>query len=640
MKKIKKRLYRVLAGAAAFVAALLVEHLVPFNSPSMENNVELILYLIAYFIIGGDVVKKAVSNITRGQVFDEQFLMMLATVCAFFVGEYPEAVAVMLFYQVGELFQSYAVYNSRKSIKDLMNIRPDSANVIRNGETMEVDPDEVRVDEIILVKPGEKVPLDGIITEGTSSLDTSALTGESLPRDVETGDSVISGCININGNLKIRVTKEFGESTVNKILELVENASSRKAKTENFITRFARYYTPVVVILAVLLAFVPPIVIGFQEATFSFSGAVFSDWLYRALTFLVISCPCALVISVPLSFFGGLGCASRKGVLIKGSNYLEIISDADTIVFDKTGTLTKGNFVVSKVCPEEDFEGGKERLLGLAAHAEGFSSHPIAKSLADACRMENGREIDTGIVSDVHEEPGHGVSVKVDGTEVLAGNDKLMKKAGISFRENDDYGTIVYVAVDGKYAGSIVISDEIKPDAIEAVKRLKERGIKNLIMLTGDGKKAGEKVGGELGLSKVFAQLLPQDKVARLEEIMKDAEGRVVYVGDGVNDAPVLAMADIGIAMGGLGSDAAIEAADIVIMNDEPGKIATVMDISKKTMIIARENIIFAIGVKILVLILGALGIASMWAAVFADVGVAFIAILNAMRTGSIKDRK
>lgn len=640
MKKIKKRLYRVLAGAAAFVAALLVEHLVPFDSPSMENNVELILYLIAYFIIGGDVVKKAVSNITRGQVFDEQFLMMLATVCAFFVGEYPEAVAVMLFYQVGELFQSYAVYNSRKSIKDLMNIRPDSANVIRNNEIMEVEPDEVKIDEIILVKPGEKVPLDGIIMEGTSSLDTSALTGESLPRDVETGDSVISGCINISGNLKIRVTKEFGESTVNKILELVENASSRKAKTENFITRFARYYTPVVVILAVLLAFIPPVITGFMGETFSFSPEVFSDWLYRALTFLVISCPCALVISVPLSFFGGLGCASRKGVLIKGSNYLEIISDADTIVFDKTGTLTKGNFVVSEVCPEENFEGGKERLLSLAAHAEGFSSHPIAKSLADAYRMENGREIDTGIVSDVHEEPGHGVSVKEDGAEVLVGNDKLMKKAGISFRENDAYGTIVYVAVDGKYAGSIVISDEIKPDAKEAVKRLKERGIKNLIMLTGDGKKAGEKVGGELGLSKVFSQLLPQDKVARLEDIMKDAEGRVVYVGDGVNDAPVLAMADIGIAMGGLGSDAAIEAADIVIMNDEPGKIATVMDISQKTMIIARENIIFAIGVKILVLILGALGIASMWAAVFADVGVAFIAILNAMRTGSIKDRK
>lgn len=637
MKKIKKRFYRILAGAAVFVEALLVEHLVFFNSHSLENNVELILYLAAYFVIGGDVVKKAVSNIAKGQVFDEQFLMMLATVCAFFVGEYPEAVAVMLFYQVGELFQSYAVYNSRKSIKDLMNIRPDSANVIRSGETMEVDPDEVRVDEIILVKPGEKVPLDGIVTEGTSSLDTSALTGESLPRDVAAGDGVISGCVNINGILKIQVTKEFGESTVNKILELVENASSRKAKTENFITRFARYYTPIVVILAVLLAFIPPIVIGFWGETFTFSWAVFSGWLYRALTFLVISCPCALVISVPLSFFGGLGCASRKGVLIKGSNYLEIISDADTIVFDKTGTLTRGNFVVSEICPEADFEGGRERLLSLAAHAEGFSSHPIARSLADEYRKKNAKDIDTGIVSDVREEPGHGVSVKAGGAEVLAGNDKLMNKAGIAFRENDAYGTVVYVAVDGKYAGNIVISDEIKPDAEKAVKSLKERGIRNLIMLTGDGKKAGEKVGNELGLSRVFTQLLPQDKVARLEEIMKDAKGRVVYVGDGVNDAPVLTMADIGIAMGGLGSDAAIEAADIVIMNDEPGKIATVMDISRKTMMIAKENIVFAIGIKVLVLILGAAGIASMWAAVFADVGVAFIAILNAMRTGRIK---
>lgn len=638
MKKIKKRLYRILAGAAAFAAALLVEKLAVFGSSSMENNVELILFLIAYFIIGGDVIKKAVSNITRGQIFDEQFLMMLATVCAFFVGEYPEAVAVMLFYQVGELFQTYAVYNSRKSIKDLMNIRPDSANVIRNGETLEVDPDEVQIDEIILVKPGEKIPLDGIVTEGTSSLDTSALTGESLPRDAGVGDSVISGCININGNLKIQVTKEFGESTVNKILELVENASSRKAKTENFITRFARYYTPVVVILAVLLAFVPPVVIGFMGESFTFSMEVFSDWLYRALTFLVISCPCALVISIPLSFFGGLGCASRKGVLVKGSNYLEIISDADTVVFDKTGTLTKGNFVVSSINAEDGFEGGNAGLLSLAAHAESFSSHPIAKSLSDAYRKENGKEVDTAIVSDVHEEPGHGVSVRVDGTVVLAGNDKLMKKAGITYKENDAYGTIIYVAADGKYAGSIVIADEIKPDAQTAVSRLKKRGIQNLIMLTGDGKKAGEAVGNKLGLSKVYTQLLPQDKVAKLEEIMKDAGNKVVYVGDGVNDAPVLAMADIGIAMGGLGSDAAIEAADIVIMNDEPGKIATVMDISKKTMIIAKENIVFAIGIKILVLILGALGMASMWAAVFADVGVAFIAILNAMRTGSIQD--
>lgn len=638
MKKIKKRFYRILAGTAAFVAALLVEKFMEFGSPSMENNVELILFLIAYFIIGGDVIKKAVSNITRGQVFDEQFLMMLATVCAFFVGEYPEAVAVMLLYQVGELFQSYAVYNSRKSIKDLMNIRPDSANVIRENEIMEVSPDEVRLNEIILVKPGEKVPLDGVVTEGTSSLDTSALTGESLPRDVSVGDGVISGCININGNLRIQVTKEFGESTVNKILELVENASSRKAKTENFITKFARYYTPVVVILAVLLAFVPPVILGFGEGGFVFSGAVFSKWLYRALTFLVISCPCALVISIPLSFFGGLGGASKRGVLVKGSNYLEIISDVETVVFDKTGTLTKGNFVVSGIQVEEDFEGGRERLLEIAAHAEGFSGHPIAKSLADAYRKETGKEIDTRRVTDVLEEPGHGVSVKVDGKNVLAGNDKLMRKEQISHKENDDYGTIVYIAVDGKFAGSIVISDEMKPNAKEAVTRLRKRGVKNLVMLTGDNPKAGNKVADELGLDTVHAQLLPQEKVEKLEEIMKNATGRVAFVGDGVNDAPVLAMADIGVAMGGLGSDAAIEAADIVIMNDEPGKIATVMDISKKTMIIARENIVFAIGVKVLVLILGAIGLASMWAAVFADVGVAFIAILNAMRSGRIRE--
>ena len=631
MKKIKKRFYRILAGTAAFVAALLVAEFVKFNSPSMENNAELILFLIAYFIIGGDVVKKAVRNIAGGQIFDEQFLMMLATVCAFFVGEYPEAVAVMLFYQVGELFQSYAVYNSRKSIKDLMNIRPDSANVIRDGETKEVDPDEVKLDEIILVKSGEKIPLDGIIIEGTSSLDTSALTGEALPRDVMVGDDVISGCININGNLKIQVTKEFGESTVNKILELVENASSRKAKTENFITRFARYYTPIVVILAVLLAFVPPVIIGFSQAQFS-------KWLYRALTFLVISCPCALVISIPLSFFGGLGGASRRGVLVKGSNFLEIISDADTVVFDKTGTLTKGNFVVSTIQAEDDFKGGSRKLLYLAAHAEGFSGHPIAKSLADAYGKETHENIDTKLVTNVKEEPGYGVSVEVDGVKVLVGNDKLMVKENISYKENNSYGTIVYVAVDGEFAGSIAISDEIKPNAKEAVTQLRKRGVKNLIMLTGDNKKAGEKVAGDLTLDKVFTRLLPQEKVAKLEEIMKEAKGKVVYVGDGVNDAPVLAMADIGVAMCGLGSDAAIEAADIVIMNDDPSKISTVMDISKKTMTIAKENIVFAIGIKVLVLILGAIGMASMWAAVFADVGVAFIAILNAMRSGHIRE--
>ncbi len=623
MKKIKKRLYRVLAGSAVFVAALIVANFVTFNSNVIENNVELILFLAAYFVIGGDVVKKAVTNIARGRMLDEQFLMSLATVCAFVVGDYHEGVAVMLFYQVGEIFQSYAVYNSRKSIKDLMNIRPDSANVIRDGEILEVDPEEVKLDEVILVKPGEKVPLDGCVMEGSSSLDTAALTGESVPQDVSVGDNVISGCININGNLKVRVTKEFGESTVNKILELVENASSRKAKTENFITRFARYYTPVVVGLAVCLAFIPPLVIGFN-------GEVFSDWLYRALTFLVISCPCALVISIPLSFFGGLGCASRNGVLVKGSNYLEIISQADTVVFDKTGTLTKGNFVVSEINPVE-VDG--DTLLKIAAHAECYSNHPIAKSLQQAYEKQGGN-INLELVTDVKEDAGHGVSVKFEGREVLAGNDKLMKKAGIAFAENEAYGTVVYVAFDGKCIGNIVISDEIKPDAKEAIESLRKRGIKKVIMLTGDSKRAGEAVSQSLGLDRVCAQLLPQDKVTRLEEIMKEANGKVVYVGDGVNDAPVLAMADIGVAMGGLGSDAAIEAADIVIMNDEPKKISTTIDISKKTMFIAKENIVFALGVKVLVLIFAALGMASMWWAVFADVGVAFIAILNAMRVG------
>lgn len=628
MKKLKKRLYRIIAGALAFIAAVLIEHFVVFNSSSIENNVELIVFLIAYFIIGFDVVKNAAGNIIIGQVFDEQFLMTLATVCAFIVGEYPEAVAVMLFYQVGELFQSYALYNSRKSIKDLMDIRPDSANVIRNGDTIEVDPEEVKIDEIILVKPGEKVPLDGVIIEGSTSLDTSALTGESMPRDVLLGDSVISGCVNINGNIKLLVTKEFGESTVNKILELVENASAKKAKTENFITRFAKYYTPTVVILAVLLAFVPTIFLGFDT---------FSIWLYRALTFLVISCPCALVISIPLSFFGGLGCSSKNGVLVKGSNYLEIISDANTVVFDKTGTLTKGNFAVAKVVKSDSYEGSEDELICMAAHAESFSNHPIAKSLGNDYKARTGQDVDDKKVREVKEEPGHGVSAVVDGKKVLAGNIKLMKMFDIKADISDACGTIVYVAVDGKFAGYIVIEDEIKSDVKDAMSLLKKRGVDNIVMLTGDGKEVANKVAKDIGMDTVYAELLPQDKVTKLQDIMANAKGKVAYVGDGVNDAPVLAMADIGIAMGGLGSDAAIEAADIVIMTDEPSKIAKVMDISKKTMIIAKENIIFAIGIKVIVLILGALGYASMWTAVFADVGVAFIAIINAMRTGTIR---
>ena len=571
-------------------------------------------------IVGSDVIKSAIHNILRGQVFDEQFLMTLATVCAFLVGAYPEGAAVMLFYQIGELFQSYAVYNSRKSISELMDIRPDYANVIRNGEIEKVSPDDVHIDDIIVVKPGEKIPLDGIVTEGNSALDTKALTGESIPRDINSGDEILSGCINLTGNLSIKVTKIFGESTVSKILNLVENAGSKKAKTENFITRFARYYTPVVVMCAVALALVPSFILGFDH---------FSTWVYRAMVFLVVSCPCALVISVPLSFFGGLGASSKQGVLVKGSNYLEVVSKIDTVVFDKTGTLTKGTFNVTQIDVAKNVVNfDQEELLKYAACAEFYSNHPIAISL----RKAYGKAIVDSQISSVEEIQGHGILANVEGKQVLAGNAKLMKKYEIEFAEANQIGTVVYIAIDGKFAGYIVIADEIKADTVNAIALLRKAGIKNVVMLTGDNKEIAEKIASEIGITKVYSELLPQDKVQKLELIMSESQTGTVFVGDGVNDAPVLARADVGIAMGGMGSDAAIEAADIVIMTDEISKIATVIKISKKTLNIAKQNIVFALGVKLIVLILGALGIASMWLAVFADVGVSFIAIINSMR--------
>ena len=615
MKKIKKRFRLVLIGLIAFAIAMVVDKIF-----TLSNDVTLIMFLVVYMIVGSDVIKSAVHNILRGQVFDEQFLMTLATVCAFLVGAYPEGAAVMLFYQIGELFQSYAVYNSRKSIAELMDIRPDYANVIRNGEIEKVSPDDVHIDDIIVVKPGEKIPLDGIVTEGNSALDTKALTGESVPRDIKSGDEILSGCINLTGNLSIKVTKIFGESTVSKILDLVENAGSKKAKTENFITRFARYYTPIVVICAVALALVPSFILGFDH---------FSTWVYRAMVFLVVSCPCALVISVPLSFFGGLGASSKNGVLVKGSNYLEVVSKIDTVVFDKTGTLTKGTFNVTKIEVAENLaDFAQDDLLKYAACAEFYSNHPIAISL----RKAYGKTIVDSQIASVEEIQGHGILANVEGKQILAGNAKLMKKYEIAFVEADQVGTVVYIAMDGKYAGYIVIADEIKADTVNAIALLRKAGIKNLVMLTGDNKEIAEKIASEIGITKVYSELLPQDKVQKLELIMSESQNGTVFVGDGVNDAPVLARADVGIAMGGMGSDAAIEAADIVIMTDEISKIATVIKISKKTLKIAKQNIVFALGVKLIVLVLGALGIASMWLAVFADVGVSFIAILNSMR--------
>ncbi|MFG6350128.1 MAG: cadmium-translocating P-type ATPase [Oscillospiraceae bacterium] len=576
----------------------------------------LYLYLLAYLIIGWDILWKAVRNIGHGQVFDENFLMCVATVGALVLGEYSEAVGVMLFYQVGELFQNYAVGKSRKSIAQLMDIRPDVANVERDGQILAVDPDEVAVGEIIVIRPGEKIPLDGVVIEGGSSLNTAALTGESAPRDVAVGGELLSGCVNITGLLKARVTREFGQSTVAKILDLVENASSKKAQAENFITRFARYYTPAVVFAALALAVLPSLFTG--------DWAV---WVHRALTFLVISCPCALVISIPLSFFGGIGGASAQGILVKGGNYLELLAKTETVVFDKTGTLTQGVFEVSALNPAPGVT--EHELLEAAALAERHSGHPIAQSL----RRALGGDVDPDRVTDVQEIPGHGVSALVDGNRVLAGNEKLMRREGVAFRPCGDMGTIVHVARDGNYLGCAVIADQVKPTAPAAIRSLKQRGIRT-VMLTGDSQTVGEAVAAQLGLDEVHAQLLPADKVNRLEDLLgrKSAKGVLAYVGDGVNDAPVLSRADVGIAMGAMGSDAAIEAADVVLMDDDPAKLSCAMDIAHKCLCIVKQNIGFALGVKGLCLILGAFGMASMWEAVFADVGVAVIAILNATR--------
>ena len=573
-------------------------------------------------MIGWDIVWKAITNILHGQVFDENFLMTIATVGALILGEHSEGVAVMLFYQVGEWFQSYAVSKSRRSITSLMDIRPDYANIEKDGKLIQVDPEDVQIGDTIIVKPGERVPLDGKIIKGSSTLDTSALTGESMPREVEAGMEVISGCINQTGILTIQTTKEFGESTVAKILDLVENASDKKGRMENFITRFARYYTPVVVFAALALAVLPPLV----------TGQAFSIWIYRALTFLVISCPCALVISIPLSFFGGIGGASKIGVLVKGSNYLEALAYTETVVFDKTGTLTKGSFAVTEIQANGMTD---EELLELAAYAEDYSNHPISLSIQKAY----GKKIDNSRITDVQEIAGHGVQAVIDGMTVLAGNAKLMEREHIPYTASNAIGTVVYVAFDGRYAGCIVIADEIKADAPAAIKTLKAAGIRQTVMLTGDADAVGQDVAHRLGLDRAYTELLPADKVDRVEELLaqKSDKGMLAFVGDGINDAPVLARADVGIAMGALGSDAAIEAADVVLMTDEPSKIAAIMQIARKTIRISNENIVFALGVKFLVLILGAVGRANMWAAVFADVGVSVIAILNAIRAMRVK---
>ena len=608
-KKQKKQLYRIIAAAVIYMIAAGV--------PADLAPVKMAGYLVCYAVIGWDIIWKAVTNILHGQVFDENFLMTVATVGAMVLGEYAEGVAVMLFYQIGELFQSYAVSKSRRSISGLMDIRPDYANVMRDGQAIQTDPEKVAVGETILVKPGERVPLDGIILDGISALDTSALTGESMPREAAPGDTVISGCINQSGSLRIRVSKPYEESTVAKILDLVENASSKKSKSEAFITRFARYYTPAVVAAAAALAVVTPLA----------TGQPFAVWIERALTFQVISCPCALVISVPLSFFGGIGGASKCGVLVKGSSYLEALAKTETVVFDKTGTLTKGSFAVTGCFPQGISE---EKLLELAAFVEKDSTHPISRSIVKAYK----KETDASRVTDVREIAGHGISVSLDGKTVLAGNAKLMKQNHIAFQPLTEAGTVVYVAENGVYRGAILIEDEVKEDAAYAVRQLKRSGVRKTVMLTGDANAVGRKGAGQLGLDEVYTELLPADKVRYMEQLMTrtSERGKLAFVGDGINDAPVLARADIGIAMGGLGSDAAIEAADVVIMTDEPSKIAAAMRIARKTLNIVRQNIVFALGVKAVVLVLGALGFASMWAAVFADVGVSVIAILNAIR--------
>ena len=618
-KKQKKMLIRII------IAAVLI---VVFSLLPAEGYLRFGLFMIPYLVIGYDILKKAFKGILNKQVFDENFLMAVATVGAILLGDYSEGVAVMLFYQIGELFQSYAVGKSRRNISELMDIRPDYANIEKDGTLEQVDPDEVEIGTIIVVQPGEKVPIDGVITEGTSTLNTSALTGESLPRDAKAGDEVISGCINMTGLLKIRTTKEFGESTVSKILELVENSSSRKSRSENFISKFAKYYTPAVCYGALALAFIPPIVLLIMG-----KPAMWGDWIYRALTFLVISCPCALVISIPLSFFAGIGGASNQGILVKGSNYLETLAQTKYVVFDKTGTMTQGVFEVSGIHHNEMPD---EKLLEYAALAECSSSHPISKSLQKAY----GKPVDRNRVTDIEEISGNGVIAKVDGISVAAGNTKLMNRLGIAYQDCHHVGTVVHMAIDGKYAGHILISDIIKPHAKEAIAELKKAGISKTVMLTGDSKRVADQVAKELGIQEVYSELLPADKVSKVEELLhqKAEKDKLAFVGDGINDAPVLSRADIGIAMGALGSDAAIEAADIVLMDDDPLKISKAIKIARKCIRIVYENIYFAIGIKILCLILGALGIANMWMAIFADVGVMIIAVLNAIRTLFVKN--
>ena len=618
-KKQKKMLIRII------IAAVLI---VVFSLLPAEGYLRFVLFMIPYLVIGYDILKKAFKGILNKQVFDENFLMAVATVGAILLGDYSEGVAVMLFYQIGELFQSYAVGKSRRNISELMDIRPDYANIEKDGTLEQVDPDEVEIGTIIVVQPGEKVPIDGVITEGTSTLNTSALTGESLPRDAKAGDEVISGCINMTGLLKIRTTKEFGESTVSKILELVENSSSRKSKSENFISKFAKYYTPAVCYGALALALIPPIVLLIMG-----KPAMWGDWIYRALTFLVISCPCALVISIPLSFFAGIGGASNQGILVKGSNYLETLAQTKYVVFDKTGTMTQGVFEVSGIHHNKMPD---EKLLEYAALAECSSSHPISKSLQKAY----GKPIDRNRVTDIEEISGNGVIAKVDSISVAAGNTKLMNRLGIAYQDCHHVGTVVHMAIDGKYAGHILISDIIKPHAKEAIAELKKAGISKTVMLTGDSKRVADQVAEELGIQEVYSELLPADKVSRVEELLnqKSEKAKLAFVGDGINDAPVLSRADIGIAMGALGSDAAIEAADIVLMDDDPLKISKAIKIARKCIRIVYENIYFAIGIKILCLILGALGIANMWVAIFADVGVMILAVLNAIRTLFVKN--
>ena len=626
ISKQKKMLYRIITAFVLFVVLMVLEHTGVLEQLPSQWLVFLI-YLIPYLVIGYDIVYKAVRNISHGQVFDENFLMMVATFGAFGVKEYSEAVAVMLFYQVGELFQNYAVGKSRQSISDMMNICPEYANIEEDGVLTQVDPDDVEVGTIIVVKPGERIPLDGIVTEGTSMIDTAALTGESVPRRATVGDEIISGCVNGSSTIKVKVTKAFEDSTVARILELVENASSKKAKVENFITRFAKYYTPVVTIGAVILAILPPLILG----------GGWADWIQRACIFLVISCPCALVISVPLGFFGGIGASSKIGILVKGSNYLEAVAEMTTIVFDKTGTLTKGEFKVSEVQPSADKNNtiGKEELLEIAAYGEGYSNHPIANSIREAY----GKTLSMERVTDTEEIAGHGIHTFIDGREVYLGNAKLMDAQNIAYTENKTAGTVVYVACNNVFAGSIVISDTVKEGSKDAIRDMKQVGVKKTVMLTGDRQAAADAVAAELGIDEVHAELLPADKVGQVEKLLgaQNEKERLAFVGDGINDAPVLTRADIGIAMGSMGSDAAIEAADIVLMDDDIRKIASLVKIARKTLGIVKQNIVFALAVKALVLLLGALGMANMWEAVFADVGVSVIAILNSMRTLNTK---